>query len=89
MARIIVFSVLTLVAVLNGASTTAADTTNVEQATPAVHFHHVHLNVTDPKATIAFYQKFFGATEVRYRGLSAGLFTERSFILLSKVAAAP
>ena len=22
----------------------------------AAHFHHVHLNVTDPKATIAFYK---------------------------------
>ena len=55
----------------------------------SAHFHHVHLNVTDPKATIAFYEKFFGATEVRYRGLSAGLFTEKSFILLSKVATPP
>ncbi len=54
--------------------------------TPGVHFHHVHLNVTDPRATIAFYQKFFGATEVRYRGVSDGLFTERSFILLTRVA---
>lgn len=62
---------------------TAADT---QAATPSAHFHHVHLNVTDPKATIAFYEKFFGASEVSYRGLSAGLFTEKSFILLSKVA---
>jgi len=50
------------------------------------HFHHVHLNVTDPKSTIAFYEKFFGASQVNYRGISAGLFTEKSFILLSKVA---
>jgi predicted enzyme related to lactoylglutathione lyase len=39
----------------------------------SAHFHHVHLNVTDTKATIAFYEKFFGASEVRYRGLSASL----------------
>jgi catechol 2,3-dioxygenase-like lactoylglutathione lyase family enzyme len=55
----------------------------------AAHFHHVHLNVTDPKATIAFYKKFFGANEVRYRGLSDGLFSEKSFILLTKVPTAP
>ena len=56
---------------------------------PAAHFHHVHLNVTDPKATIAFYKKFFGANEVRYRGLSDALFSEKSFILLTKVPTAP
>ena len=91
MIRTILSSLLTLAAVLNCASTAAAaaGTASAEQVTPAVHFHHVHLNVTDPKATIAFYQKFFGATEVRYRGMSEGLFTEKSFILLSKVAAAP
>ena len=55
----------------------------------AAHFHHVHLNVTDPKATIAFYKKFFGANEVRYRGLSDALFSEKSFILLTKVPTAP
>jgi catechol 2,3-dioxygenase-like lactoylglutathione lyase family enzyme len=52
---------------------------------PSAHFHHIHLNVIDPKATIAFYKKFFGAEDVRYRGLSDGLFSEKSFILLSQV----
>ena len=60
-----------------------------EPAAADFHFHHVHLNVTDPQATIAFYQKFFGANTVRYRGLSDGLFTEKSFILLSKVDKPP
>ena len=54
---------------------------------PVVHFHHVHLNVVDPAATRAFCEKFFGANAVRYRGLSDGLFTEKSFILLTKVLA--
>lgn len=57
-------------------------------AEPA-HFHHVHLNVTDPDSTIAFYEKFFGANRVRYRGRSDALFTERSFILLNEVDAPP
>ena len=60
------------------------------QTTPEpAHFHHVHLNVTDPAATIAFYEKFFGANRVRYRDLSDALFTEKSFILLSRVSEPP
>ena len=42
------------------------------------HFHHLHLNVTDPAASIAFYKKYLG-------GKVDALFTERSFILLNKV----
>ena len=49
------------------------------------HYHHFHLNVTDPEATIAFYKKHLGAVDVKYRGVSDALFTERSFILLTKV----
>ncbi len=51
------------------------------------HFHHVHLNVTDPARTIAYYTKMHGATPVKYRGLADALFTERSFILMNTVAA--
>ncbi len=52
-------------------------------------FHHVHLNVADPAETIQFYQRFFGATGVKYRGVSDALFTEKSFILLNTVEAPP
>jgi catechol 2,3-dioxygenase-like lactoylglutathione lyase family enzyme len=58
------------------------------QGQPA-HFHHVHLNVTDRARTIQFYERFFGANRVRYRDLSDGLFTEKSFILLNVVAQEP
>lgn len=58
-----------------------------EDAQPA-RFHHVHLNVTDPKKSIAFYRRVFGAVPVKYRGHDA-LFTERSFLLLNKVDKAP
>ncbi len=51
------------------------------------HFHHVHLNVTDPAETIQFYRRFFGANSVSYRGVSDALFTEKSFILLNTVGA--
>jgi catechol 2,3-dioxygenase-like lactoylglutathione lyase family enzyme len=71
---------------LGGPAAAALDSAAAPGSFPAVHFHHVHLNVVDPAATIAFYEKFFGANVVRYRGLSDGLFTEKSFILLNKVS---
>ncbi|MFP6582180.1 MAG: VOC family protein [Candidatus Hydrogenedentota bacterium] len=49
------------------------------------NFHHVHLNVVDPAATISYYRKFHGATPVRYANTVDALFTERSFILMNKV----
>ena len=55
----------------------------------AAHFHHVHLNVTDPARTIQFYSKVFGAVPTKFGGVSDALFTERSFILLRKVDAPP
>ena len=53
------------------------------------HFHHVHLNVTDPARTVAYYTKIHGATVTKYAGVADALFTERSFILMNKVDAAP
>jgi catechol 2,3-dioxygenase-like lactoylglutathione lyase family enzyme len=50
-------------------------------------FHHVHLNVTDPQKTLAFYAKVFGASPVKFGGTADALFTERSFLLLQKVPA--
>jgi len=52
-------------------------------------FHHIHLNVTDPDSTRAFYERFFGAYPVQYRDRSPALFTERSFILLNQVPEKP
>lgn len=52
-------------------------------------FHHIHLNVTNPDSTQAFYQRFFGAVPVDYRDRSPALFTERSFILMDRVAEEP
>jgi catechol 2,3-dioxygenase-like lactoylglutathione lyase family enzyme len=52
-------------------------------------FHHVHLNVTDTAATMRFYERVFGAVSVKFMGKTDALYTERSFILMTKVAAAP
>lgn len=53
------------------------------------HFHHVHLNVTDSKATQEFYQRYFGALPIPYRNATPSLFTERSFLLLTEATEAP
>jgi catechol 2,3-dioxygenase-like lactoylglutathione lyase family enzyme len=84
--KILLILTSTILAVSGAAYANAIE---AQPTASGVHFHHVHLNVADPTATIAFYKKFFGANGVRYRGLSDGLFTEKSFILLTKVAKAP
>ena len=62
-----------------------ADGTDGSAKAKPAHFHHVHLNVTDPQKTIDFYRRYLGAVEVRYRDRAPALFTERSFLLLEKV----
>jgi len=54
-----------------------------------VNFHHVHLNVRDRDSTIAYYQKYFGATQVKYRDRVDALFTEKSFLLMNLVDTTP
>jgi len=53
------------------------------------HFHHVHLNVTNQQETMKFYQRVFGAVPVKFMGKRDALFTERSFILMTKVDLPP
>lgn len=53
------------------------------------NFHHVHLNVVDMVSTLNFYQKYFLAKQVKYRGMSDALLLEKSFILLSSVDEIP
>ena len=45
------------------------------RATEPAHFHHVHLNVTDPAESSRFYQRVFGAVPVKFRGSADALFT--------------
>jgi catechol 2,3-dioxygenase-like lactoylglutathione lyase family enzyme len=55
-----------------------------QEAEPA-HFHHVMLNVVDPQKSIEFYRRVFGATRIKFRGVSDAAFTEKSFLLFNKV----
>src|SRR5215510_11054988 len=53
------------------------------------HFHHVHLNSTDPQKTFEFYEQVFGAKPVKFRDKADALFTGRGFLLVNKVDRAP
>ena len=53
------------------------------------HFHHVRLNVRDPKPSIDFYRRYYGAVPVKYRGNPDALFVERSFLLFNTVDGEP
>ena len=55
------------------------------QAVEPARFHHVMLNVVDPRKSIQFYSRVFGASPIKFRGVSEALFTEKSFLLFHKV----
>jgi catechol 2,3-dioxygenase-like lactoylglutathione lyase family enzyme len=59
-----------------------------QEVEPA-RFHHVMINSVDPASSIRFYARVFGASPVKFRGVSDGLFTEKSFILFNKVDTPP
>lgn len=70
---------------LSAPSRAAARAGAAAQDQPA-RFHHVRLNVTDPKASIAYYQKFFSAVPVEFRGASDAILTDRSYFLFNAVS---
>lgn len=62
----------------------------VPQAPTALaHFHHVHLNATDPGAAIAFYTSKFDCEKGRYNGAMDAVWAQKSWLLFSKVSHAP
>jgi catechol 2,3-dioxygenase-like lactoylglutathione lyase family enzyme len=61
----------------------------VPETRTAAHFHHVHLNVTDPERSIDFYRRILGGVPIRFRDRADAIFTERSFLLFQRVEAAP
>jgi catechol 2,3-dioxygenase-like lactoylglutathione lyase family enzyme len=53
------------------------------------HFHHVHLNATDPASAIDFYTSKFKARKESFAGLGDAVWTGDSWLLFTKVAAPP
>lgn len=53
-----------------------------------VHFHHLHLNTTDPAGAQAFYTAKFDAEKGKFAGQDA-VWAQKSWLLFNKVAHAP
>jgi len=56
---------------------------------PVAHFHHLHLNTTDPAAAINFYTTKFDCEKARFAGLLDAVWTQNSWLLFTKVTEAP
>lgn len=52
------------------------------------HFHHVHLNSTNPDAAVAFYTDKFASEKASFAG-KPSVWAQKSWLLFDKVAAAP
>jgi len=60
-----------------------------EPAAPLAHFHHVHLNSTDPKSAIDFYTTKFDAQKAKFAGVADAVLAADRWLLFTKVNAAP
>src|SRR6187455_3318583 len=59
-----------------------------ELAEPSAHFHHLHLNTTDPAAAIKFYTSKFDCEKRQFLDQDA-VWTQQSWLLFNKVKSAP
>lgn len=53
------------------------------------HFHHVHLNSTDPSAAINFYTSKFDSEKASFAGIQDAVWAQKSWLLFNKVSAPP
>jgi catechol 2,3-dioxygenase-like lactoylglutathione lyase family enzyme len=86
-------AIAALVAALAAAAFTGSPRISAQgSASPVepLHFHHVHLNSTDPAAAAAYYPKPFAQTAVKttFNGLEA-VKTGNIYILFTRVSASP
>src|SRR5437773_5750725 len=56
---------------------------------PLAHFQHLHLNVTDPQAAIAFYTSKLESEKRKFAGAVDAVWAHKSWLLFTKVKAAP
>ncbi len=59
------------------------------QEAPKAHFHHIHLNATDPAAAIDFYTHKFDCEKGKFGGREDAVWAQKSWILFNKVKEAP
>ena len=53
------------------------------------HFHHLHLNATDPAKDIEFYTTKFEAEKAKFAGVADAVWAHKAWILFNKVNAPP
>ncbi|NDD63240.1 MAG: hypothetical protein EBZ36_04575 [Acidobacteria bacterium] len=56
---------------------------------PAAGFHHVHLNTTDPRRAIDFYNRRFESSPAKFAGRLDAVQTPQSWLLFNRVGVAP
>lgn len=61
----------------------------VEPVVKGAHWHHIHLNATDPQAAVEFYTRHFDAKPATFAGREPAVWTQKSWILLDKVRQPP
>jgi catechol 2,3-dioxygenase-like lactoylglutathione lyase family enzyme len=71
------------------ATALAAQAQAVQPPVPIAHFHHLHLNSTDPVAAINFYTTRFDSEKAKFAGLLDGVWAQKSWLLFSKVSSPP
>jgi predicted enzyme related to lactoylglutathione lyase len=81
--------VLVLLLVGTCIATSAANFSGRIESMPVAHFHHLHLNVTDPAAAINFYTSKFDCEKGRFAGLLDAVWAQKSWLLFNKVKEAP
>jgi catechol 2,3-dioxygenase-like lactoylglutathione lyase family enzyme len=59
------------------------------QQMPPAHFHHIHLNATNPAAAIDFYTTKFDCEKAKFAGEWDGVWAQKAWILFNKAPAAP
>src|SRR6185295_12823812 len=67
----------------------AQETKQQTSAPNEAHFHHLHLNTLDPKGAIDFYTGKFDCEKAKFAGLLDGVWSQKSWILFTKVATPP
>jgi catechol 2,3-dioxygenase-like lactoylglutathione lyase family enzyme len=60
-----------------------------EDAVPAARWHHVHINATDPKASVDFYTAKFDCEKAQYKDRSEAVWAQQSWLLFDQVKTAP
>jgi catechol 2,3-dioxygenase-like lactoylglutathione lyase family enzyme len=73
----------------SGQAKPANESQAAEPQPPAIHFHHLHLNTTDPKAAIDFYTSRFDCEKARFAGLLDAVWAQKSWLLFTKVGQPP